>query len=205
MAIKIGITGGIGSGKSIVSKLLEIMGIPVYISDTEAKRVTHTDEVIRRELTALVGQEVFLNGVLNRSFLASFMFGYPEHVKAVNSIIHPRVKDDFHQWALRFADARMVGMESAILLESGFNEEVDFVVMVYAPLEIRIERAMIRDSASKELIIKRIESQMSDEAKRNHADFVILNDGETPLIPQVLELISLLSKNYHYLCSAKNN
>lgn len=92
MLIKVGITGGIGSGKSVVSRLLEIMGIPVYIADTEAKRITCTDTVIRRELCALVGQEVFQGGELNRTLLAEYMFGYPEHVKEVNAIIHPRVK-----------------------------------------------------------------------------------------------------------------
>ena len=100
MLIKVGITGGIGSGKSVVSRLLEIMGIPVYIADTEAKRITCTDTVIRRELCALVGQEVFQGGELNRTLLAEYMFGYPEHVKEVNAIIHPRVKDDFRQWTV---------------------------------------------------------------------------------------------------------
>ncbi|WP_294629258.1 dephospho-CoA kinase [uncultured Bacteroides sp.] len=203
MAIKIGITGGIGSGKSVVSKLLEMMGIPVYISDAEAKRITNTNEEIRRELCALVGQEVFCNGELNRPLLASYMFGNAEHVKQVNGIIHPRVKEDFRRWTLRWGDKPLVGMESAILIESGFRSEVDFLLTVYAPLEVRVERAVRRDGSSRELVMKRIEAQMSDEIKRNQADFVITNDGETPLIPQVLELISLLSKNNHYLCPAK--
>lgn len=203
MAIKIGITGGIGSGKSVVSRLLEIMGIPVYVSDIEAKRITQTDEVIRRELCALVGQEVFQGGELNRSMLATYMFGHPEHIKEVNGIIHPRVKNDFRQWAAQFENELLVGMESAILIESGFREEVDFLVMVYAPLEVRVERAIRRDCSTKELVMKRIEAQMSDETKRNHADFVIVNDDETLIIPQVLKLISLVSKNNHYLCSAK--
>jgi len=99
----------------------------------------------------------------------------------------------------------LVGMESAILVEAGFKDEVDFLVMIYAPLEVRVERAVKRDCSSRELVMKRIEAQMSDEVKRSHADFVIVNDDETPVIPQVLELISLLSKNNHYLCSAKNN
>lgn len=205
MVIKIGITGGIGSGKSVVSRLLEMMGIPVYISDVEAKRITHTDEVIRRELSALAGTEVFQDGELNRPLLAAYMFGHPEHVKEVNGIIHPRVKEDFRQWAESFEDGQLVGMESAILIESGFGDEVDFLVMVYAPLEVRLERAVKRDSSSRELIMKRIAAQMSDEEKREHADFVIVNDDETLIIPQVLELISLVSKNNHYLCSAKNN
>ena len=179
------------------------MGIPVYISDIEAKRITNTDEVIHRELCALVGEEVFQNGELNRPFLATYMFGYPERTKEVNGIIHPQVKNDFRQWAGRLSSKPLVGMESAILIESGFRDEVDVLVMVYAPLDIRVERAMRRDGSSKDLVMQRIEAQMSDEVKRSQADFVIVNDDETPLIPQVLELISLLSKNNHYLCSAK--
>ena len=190
MAIKIGITGGIGSGKSVVSRLLEIMGIPVYISDIEAKRITQTDPVIRRGLCDLVGQDVFQGGELNRSLLASYMFGHQEHVRKVNEIIHPQVKEDFRQWAARLKSELLVGMESAILVEAGFKD-------------VRVERAVKRDCSSRELVMKRIEAQMSDEVKRSHADFVIVNDDETPLIPQVLELISLLSKNNHYLCSAK--
>ncbi len=205
MAIKIGITGGIGSGKSVVSRLLGIMGIPVYISDIEAKRITQTDQVIRRGLCDLVGQDVFQGGELNRPLLASYMFGHPDRVQKVNELIHPQVKEDFRQWAARLESEQLVGMESAILVEAGFKNEVDFLVMVYAPLEVRVERAVKRDGSSRELVMKRIEAQMSDEVKRNHADFVIVNDDETPLIPQVLELISLLSKNNHYLCSAKKN
>ena len=201
MAIKIGITGGIGSGKSVVSRLLGIMGIPVYISDIEAKRITQTDPVIRRGLCDLVGQDVFQGGELNRSLLASYMFGHQDHVRKVNEIIHPQVKEDFRQWAARLKSELLVGMESAILVEAGFKDEVDFLVMVYAPLEVRVERAVKRDCSSRELVMKRIEAQMSDEVKRSHVDFVIVNDDETPLIPQVLELISLLSKNNHYLCS----
>lgn len=205
MAIKIGITGGIGSGKSVVSRLLEIMDIPVYISDIEAKRIMHTDELIRESLSVLIGEEVFRGGELNRPLLASYMFGHPEHVKEVNAIIHPQVKEDFRQWAGGRAGEPLIAMESAILIEAGFRDEVDFLVMVYAPLEVRVVRAIKRDCSSRELVMKRIEAQMSDDAKRNQADFVIVNDDETPLIPQVLELISLLSKNNHYLCPAKNN
>lgn len=203
MAIKIGITGGIGSGKSVVSRLLEVIGIPVYISDLESKRITQTDEHIRRELCALIGDGVFQDGVLNRPLLAAYLFGHPDHAKEINGIIHPRVKDDFRQWAVCNDSIGLVGLESAILIESGFKEEVDFVVMVYAPIEVRIERTVKRDHTSREMIMKRIEAQMSDETKRLQANFIIVNDGETPVIPQVLELISLVSKNNHYLCPAK--
>lgn len=204
MAIRIGITGGIGSGKSVVSHLLEIMGVPVYISDAESKRLTVNDAFIRRELTALLGEGIYDGDELNKPMLASYIFDNPEHIRTVNGIIHPRVRDDFRQWVVRHAACPIVGMESAILIEAGFAGEVDAVVMVYAPEEVRITRAMLRDAASRELVERRVRSQMSDEEKCKQADFVIVNDGETPLIPQVLDLMTSLSKNIAYLCPPKN-
>ena len=183
MTIRIGITGGIGSGKSVVSRLLEVMGIPVYISDVETKQLMMTDTCIRSELTSLLGKEAYAGGALNKPLLASYLFGSPGHARQINGIIHPRVKEDFRQWLRRRATCSMAGIESAILIEAGFAGEVDVVVMVYAPEEIRVQRAMKRDASSRELIEKRIRSQMSDEEKRGQADFVIVNDGETPLIP----------------------
>lgn len=193
-AIKIGITGGIGSGKSVVSRLLEVMGVPVYISDIESKRLTQTDLVIKEKLVSLLGEDVYKGGELNKPYLASYIFSHPNHAKQVNAIIHPRVKDDFHKWVLEHNDCKIVGMESAILVEAGFAGEVDAVVMVYAPLEVRLHRAMKRDLSPKELILKRIQSQMDDEEKKLHAHYVIKNDDENQLIPQVMELISLLEK-----------
>ncbi len=203
MTIKIGITGGIGSGKSVVSCLLQLMGIPVYIADMESKRLTGTDPVIRRELCALVGEEVFRDGELNKPLLAAYLFGDATHAAQVNAIIHPRVKKDFRTWVERHPSTPWVAMESAILIESGFAGEVDVVVMVYAPLEVRVQRAMKRDEATREQVEQRIRHQMDDEEKRRQAAYVIVNDGETPLIPQVLDLISFLSENNHYLCRAK--
>ena len=203
MAIKIGITGGIGSGKSVVSRLLEVMGIPVYISDMETKQLMVADNRIRGELIALLGEEVYVGGILNKTLLASYLFGSPEHARQVNGIVHPRVKEDFRQWVRQHAGCSMAGIESAILIEAGFAGEVDAVVMVYAPEEVRVQRAMKRDASSRELIERRIRSQMSDEEKRMRADFVIVNDGETPLIPQVLALITFLSQNNTYLCPPK--
>ena len=197
MAIKIGITGGIGSGKSVVSHLLEVMGVPVYISDEESKKVVATDPVIRKELCDLVGEEVFSGGKLNKTLLATYLFASSTHASQVNGIIHPRVKEHFRQWSSHKECLDIIGMESAILIESGFADEVDCIVMVYAPLELRVERAV--------QIMQRIRSQMSDEEKCERASFVIINDGEKPLIPQILELIAFLYQKIHYLCSAKNN
>ena len=107
-AIKIGITGGIGSGKSVVSRLLEVMGIPVYISDIESKRLTQTDLVIKEKLVSLLGEDVYKEGELNKPYLASYIFSHPNHAKQVNAIIHPRVKDDFHRWILEHNDYKIV-------------------------------------------------------------------------------------------------
>lgn len=190
--IKIGITGGIGSGKSVVSCLLEVMGVPVYISDTEAKRLTTENEEIRRQLTNLLGDEVYLGRELNKPFLAAYLFADPQHAQKVNNIIHPIVKEDFRQWVNRHASSSLVAMESAILIEAGFANEVDHIVMVYAPLEIRIERAMKRDAADKASILKRIQNQMNDEEKKEKCGFTICNDENTPLIPQLERLLEHL-------------
>ena len=193
--IKLGITGGIGSGKSVVSHLLQLMGVPVYISDTETKQLMLTDATIRSGLIALLGEEVYHNQTLNKPLLASYLFGSPEHARQVNAIIHPRVKEDFRYWAEAHATSPIVAIESAILYEAGFAPEVDRVLMVYAPEELRIARAVQRDTSTREQIEKRVRAQMNDEEKRAKADFCIVNDGETALSPQLLQLISLLTKN----------
>ena len=204
MAVRIGITGGIGSGKSIVSRLLGLMGIPVYISDTDTKRLMLSDGQIRDGLVALLGPSVYAGGGLNKPLLASYLFGDKEHAGRVNGIVHPRVRDDFRRWVQGHAACPLVGIESAILLEAGFRTEVDCVVMVYAPREVRIRRSMERDASSREQVEQRVSNQMDDEEKRRQADFVILNDGETPLIPQVLKLIVSLSENIPLPLPAEN-
>lgn len=190
--IKIAITGGIGSGKSYVSHLLEDMNVPVYNADNEAKRLTVSDAGIRTALIALLGEEVYKNGVLNKPLLASYLFSDPVHIKRINSIIHPRVREDFAEWAKQWKDCEVVGMESAILFEAGFENTVDVVMMVYAPVDLRVERAMYRDGASEEQVRARIAAQMDDEEKRRRADFTVVNDGNRSLVPQLTEIIEQL-------------
>lgn len=192
MQIRIGITGGIGSGKSVVSHLLELLGVPVYISDTETRALMVGDEQIRSGLVSLLGEEVYGQDGLNKPLLASYIFGEPAHAAKVNALVHPRVKEDFRRWVNTLPDKRAVGIESAILLEAGFRDEVDVVVMVYAPEEVRIARAMQRDTAPREAVVQRIRSQMDDEEKRAKADVVLVNDGVTPLLPQVMHLLQKL-------------
>lgn len=196
MAIKIGITGGIGSGKSVVAHLFRIMGIPVYDTDHEAKQLTATNEQIRRELTRLLGNNIYKGDALNRQLLAEYIFGNTEHLQQINHIIHPRVRDDFRHWAAQQGNFRFAGMESAILIESGFTSETDIIVMVHAPEDIRLQRCMERDQADAESIRKRMASQMPDEKKLQYADYVIHNDGIRPLIPQVEMAIHTLQKRF---------
>lgn len=197
--IKIAVTGGIGSGKSYISHLLENMHIPVYNADNEAKRLTVSDAGIRGELIALLGEEVYKDGLLNKSLLASYLFSDPAHVLQINSIIHPRVRKDFTVWVERQEKCEIVGMESAILYEAGFQDTVDAVVMVYAPVELRIQRAMYRDGASEEQVRARIAAQMDDEEKRRRADFTVVNDGVQLLIPQLNRIVEQLKpKNSYY-------
>jgi len=195
MPIKLGITGGIGSGKSVVSRLLEVMNVPVYIADTESKRLTATDPYIRKELIKLLGEEVYQNDKLNKPLLANYLFSDPEHARKVNSIIHPRVKEDFRQWAEKHKASPIIAMEAAILIEAGFADEVDHIVMVYAPMDLRIERATKRDAAPKEAIVKRIQSQMSDEEKISLAHYTIWNDDSRSIIPQVEDLVERCCKS----------
>lgn len=190
--IKIGITGGIGSGKSIVASLLNLHGIPVYLADTESKILTATSPVIRGKLIALLGKELYTEeGLLNKKLLASYIFSNPEYLKEVNEIIHPEVKRHFTEWAERQL-SEFCAIESAILFESGFNQTVDKSLMVYAPLELRIGRAMQRDNVSREEIISRINNQLPDETKKERSDYVIHNDDIQALLPQVGRFLATL-------------
>ena len=192
--ITIGITGGIGSGKSYVSAIIrEKFGIPVYDCDKEAKRLTATDAEIRRKLIQLVGPETFNGEELVRQHLADFLFGSEENARKVNAIIHPAVLRDFKQWA-RKQQQPIVAMESAILFESGFNKSVDRVLFVDAPEEVRLRRAMQRDSATEQQISARMKMQQP-ELHRQQADYVVHNssDDDTRLLVQLTEIINLIA------------
>lgn len=193
--IRLGITGGIGSGKSVVSKLLRIMDVPVYDSDTESKRLTVQDATIRQQLIDWVGPSVYLaDGSLNKPYFASCVFSSSENVTKANAIIHPVVKRDFLEWAERQEQTghQLCAIESAILYEAKFEDVVEAVIMVSASLDTRIQRTMQRDEASYEVVMERIKRQMDDAEKIQKADFVVYNEEDRPLIPQLSEIIASL-------------
>lgn len=192
--ICVAITGGIGSGKSYVSAMLEERGIPVYNADTESKQLTLSNAKIRNKLIALLGEEVYVNGELNKPMLASYLFASAENAVRINGIIHPVVKEDFKRWLTNHAEKDITAFESAILYEAGFEDTVDAVLMVFAPRELRLERAMKRDKVTREQIEVRMDAQMSEEEKCRRADFVVYNDGTLPLDEQLTSVINLLKK-----------
>ena len=187
--IKLGITGGIGSGKSTVSQIFSLSGVPVYIADIESKRLVATSPTIRKKLINLFGEELYSGGVLNKPLLASHIFNDKKKLETVNAIIHPEVERDFIEWVKKHAQCDIVAHEAAILFESGFNRMMDKVLMVYTPLDIRIERTMLRDNLPKEKVMERIQNQMSDEEKSKLSDFVIVNDNTKSLIEQETNII----------------
>ena len=190
----IAITGGIGSGKSYVSVLLQAAGIPVYNTDNEAKRLMLSDEGIRQDLIALLGEGVYTDGALNKPMLASFLFAGPENAARINAIVHPRVKADFRRWMEEQEGQEIVGLECAILFEAGFEDAVDAVVTVYAPESLRVERAMKRDGATEAQIRARIAAQMDEEEKCRLSDYIIYNDGSISLENQLSALVAQLKK-----------
>lgn len=188
---KIGITGGIGSGKSIVAKVLEAMNYPVYYSDDRSKIIVDTDPEIRSELIKLIGTEVYQDDKLNRPFLAKLLFSDDEIRHKVNKIIHPVVREDFENWMLQ-QESNLIFNEAAIFFETGGHKTMDFNILVIAPFEIKIHRIMKRDNISREEVLERMSKQWSDEKKIPLADFVLVNDDVTPLLMQIETVIEKL-------------
>ncbi|GHT71801.1 dephospho-CoA kinase [Bacteroidia bacterium] len=182
--IKLGVTGGIGSGKSVVVSFLSAMGIPVYIADDESKRITSLSPVIREKLISCFGEKIFTGDALNKSLFASLIFGNKENLEKANEIIHPEVLNDFLLWSEK-QHTPLVVIESAILFESGFDGFVDQVICVTAPVELCIERTMKRSGMSREDALKRISNQMPEQLKIVKSDFVISNDGIEAVTPQI--------------------
>lgn len=186
-----GLTGSIGSGKSTVAKVFLSMGIPVYFSDHKAKQLYWKDSV-KEKVKQLFGDEVFSGHQIDVNALARVAFANSDKLNKLNQIIHPLVAEDFDQWTEQ-QNTKAVIQESALVFEAGLKDRFDFVITVSAPMDLRIQRVMLRDQLSKDQVMKRMVHQWPDQEKVKRADFVIVNDGKQLLVPQILQLMSSLS------------
>lgn len=192
--IRVGLTGGIGSGKSLVASLFEHLSVPVYHADAEAKKMLDDPEVIR-EITRLFGETLLdTSGYINRQLLAAIVFTDPTKLELLNGLIHPRVKSDFLSWCDQYHERTYVIQEAAILFETGFDRLFDKTISVYAPRDIAVQRVIKRDHVSAGEVMNRMENQWLPEKIAGLADYVIHNDGTRMLLPQVLEIDRKLRK-----------
>lgn len=187
MVLRIGLTGGIGSGKSIVAKIFETLGIPVYYADDAAKKLMNTHEELKAAIIKNFGEASYTNGEIDRKYLASVVFNDKEKLELLNALTHPVTIRDAEEWMKRQTTPYTI-KEAALLFESGAHKNLDYVIGVYAPLPLRIKRVMARDCITEEEIMKRINRQMNEEEKMNLCNFIITNNEQQLVIPQVLEL-----------------
>jgi len=189
----IGLTGGIGSGKSTVAAMFKELGVPVYDSDQRAKYLMNTSKVIHDQLVALLGEEAFKDGTLNRSYIAGKVFNDAELLAKLNNIVHPAVRQDFIDWS-NDQDANYVIQETALLFENKAQELYDDVILVTAPKEVRINRVLDRDNTTKEQVEARMNNQLDDETKLELANYVIENTDLERTRSKVLQVhTSILS------------
>ncbi|MDO9154485.1 MAG: dephospho-CoA kinase [Paludibacter sp.] len=188
--IVIGITGGIGSGKTTVAEILRANGFDVYNSDVEAKRLQNENTNIRKKITELFGQEIYKNVGLDRRELATLVFGNPILLDKLNAIVHPVVIEDFMNWKQNHLNKKYVFLESAVLFESGFNLFTDKIMLITANENIRIKRVMERDGFTEEQVRMRMNNQLSDEQRMEFVDAVINTDMGPPTIIELKKIIS---------------
>ena len=194
--IKIGLTGGIGSGKSTVSKILISKGFSVYNSDNRAKWLMNNNDNLKSNIISIFGNKAYLKGSLNRKYISAKVFNDSLKLKALNNLVHPLVAIDFKNWLLHQKSKDFVFKEAAILIESGAHKEMDKIIVVSCPESIRLERVLKRDGNSPGLVKKRMQNQLSETEKINHADFVVKNNGsKSDLVLKVEFVISELKNS----------
>jgi dephospho-CoA kinase len=193
--LKIGLTGGIGSGKTTVARILEVLGIPVYYADQAAKDLMNSDLDLKNKIISQFGPESYQDGKIDRVYLASKVFGDAEKLALLNSFVHPATIRDASSWMSRQTTPYAV-KEAALIFEGGLEKYLDYVIGVSAPQSLRLERAMQRDQTPAEKVLQRMEQQMDEGEKISRCDFVIVNDGRQAILPQVLQVHeTLLSRS----------
>lgn len=187
LPFQVGITGGIGSGKSTVAEIFKCLKIPVYNADSRAKALMNSDARLKAQIESEFGRQSYDNsGSLDRRYLAESVFGFPDRLEKLNALVHPSVAEDYRQWVLS-QKTPYVLKEAALLFESGSSKQLDKIILITAPEDLRVKRVKSRDKRSEEEVRNIIHSQWSQEKSIALADFVIKNDEETALIPQVLQ------------------
>jgi dephospho-CoA kinase len=194
--MKLGVTGGIGSGKTSVCKVFSVLGIPVFFADPEANMVMNSDEKIIREIKKLAGDDLYSKGVLDRQKLASLIFNDQKLLRKVNSLVHPVVFDNFIRWT-EDQNTPYVIMEAAILFESGASELVDRVATVIAPVEERIARVTQRNTLTREQVIERINNQIKDSERIKRSDYIINNSENDMIIPAIIKIHEDILEHLH--------
>jgi len=192
--LRIGLTGGIGSGKTTVAGIFEVLGVPVYYADAAAKRMMNEDEVLKKNIIHHFGKESYSNDILDRAYLASVVFSDPEKTKLINSLIHPATIADAEKW-MEHQKVPYAVKEAALIFEAGAERNLDLVIGVQSPVELRIQRAMQRDNISEKDVLTRMEKQMPEEEKMSRCDIIIFNDEKELLIPQVVAVHEKLLRN----------
>ena len=185
--LKIGLTGGIGSGKSTVAGIFQVLGIPVFDADANTKIIMESDATLQSGIRSLFGNDSFIDGRLNRKFIAEIVFRNPEQLEKLNALVHPAAIRAAEVWADKQKSPYVI-KEAALFFEAGSAEGMDYIIGVYAPKHIRIKRVMDRDAVSREAVLDRMNKQIQEEIKMRLCDYVILNDDQHLLIPQVLQL-----------------
>ncbi|MGI4750453.1 MAG: dephospho-CoA kinase [Janthinobacterium lividum] len=187
--LKVGITGNIGSGKTTVSKVFELLGIPVFYADFHAKKVMTEDAVLVKSIRKNFGAEAYLeNGSLNRKYISGIVFNNEIELQKLNALVHPAVFRAFDVWAEDYQHKKYVLKEAALLFESGSNQQCDYTIVVSAALEERVRRVMVRDQIMEMEVLRREEKQMPQAEKEAKADYIIQNDAKVLVIPQVLKI-----------------
>ncbi len=196
--IQLGVTGGIGSGKTTVCKVLEQFGIPVYNADEEAKKLLDSKAIGQKVIQAFGNNILHTSGTIDRKKLATLVFEDEQKLAVLNSIIHPALAIHYSEWLSSKKKYSLVVKEAAILFESGSYKGMDKIVSVYAPQELRIKRAMQRTNASRSEIMSRIKKQLPEKEKMKRSDFVLYNDEKKMLLPQLILLLKQLNFSFSY-------